>query len=263
MVKTARLAATARPWLVYADGFIAANAAALPLQRLEQLRAVALAESLPFRAGKPVLLAAHLDRLAEGCRALAWRDPDRSLIAKVCRALPAKNRMKAGSLRLRWWGGLEKPLLLGLAFAPGPLPEHGLRLMTSAVRHYGPDSLNARAKAATMLPNWLSKAETQAWADDGLRLTPDGLVAEAVWSNLVAVKRGVARTPPLHQGVLEGVTRGAFLRRLRAKGLDVREEPLTRYDLWTADQVWVTSSIRGALRVKEVDGRGIGGPGYS
>jgi len=53
------------------------------------------------------------------------------------------------------------------------------------------------------------------------------------------------------------------LRRLRAKGLDVREEPLTRYDLWTADQVWVTSSIRGALRVKEVDGRGIGGPGYS
>jgi branched-chain amino acid aminotransferase len=247
-----------RPGLVYADGFIPAAGAALPLRRLEQLRAVALAESLPFKAGKPLLLAAHLDRLAEGCRAMAWKDPDRALIARVCRALPAKNRMQNGSLRLRWWGGLDKPLLLALAFAPGPSPKAGLRLMTSAVRHYGPDSLNARAKAATMLPNWLSKAETEAWADDGLRLTPEGLVAEAVWSNLVAVKRGVARTPPLHHGVLEGVTRAAFLRRLKAQGLDVREEPLTRYDLWTADQVWVTSSIRGAVRASEVDGRVLG-----
>ncbi|HXB96448.1 MAG TPA: aminotransferase class IV, partial [bacterium] len=105
---------------------------------------------------------------------------------------------------------------------------------------------------------WMAKAETQAWADDGLRLTPDGLVAEAVWSNLVAVKRGVARTPPLHLGVLGGVTRSRFLKQLKAKGLDVREEPLTRYDLWTADQVWVTSSIRGALRVASVDGRILG-----
>jgi branched-chain amino acid aminotransferase len=203
-------------------------------------------------------LAAHLLRLAEGCRALGWTGPDLRLIAAVCRALPARNRMQRGSLRLRWWGGLDQPLLLAFALPRAPLPRPGLRLMTSAVRHYGVESLNARAKVAQMLPNWLAKAETQAWADDGLRLTPEGLVAETVWSNLVAVKRGVARTAPLSIGVLEGVTRAHFLSKLRAQGLDVREEPLTRYDLWTADQVWVTSSIRGSLRVAEVDGRKIG-----
>jgi branched-chain amino acid aminotransferase len=89
-------------------------------------------------------------------------------------------------------------------------------------------------------------------------LTQDGYVAEGVWSNLVAVKRRVARTPPLHQGLLEGVTRAKLLERLAAKGVEVREEPLTRYDLWTADEVWMTSSLRGALRVTEVDGRVVG-----
>lgn len=245
-------------WMVYAGGFTSADGAALPLAALDHLRAVALAESLPIQAGKPVLLPAHLARLAEGCRAMAWPDPDARLIQKVCKALPGMNRMAQGSLRLRWWGGLADPLLLVLPIPAAAPSRQPLRLMTSAVRHYGPDSLNARAKVATMLPNWLAKAETQSWAEDGLRLTPEGLVAEAVWSNVVAVKRGVARTPPLHQGVLEGVTRAAFLKRLRAKGLEVREEPLTRYDLWTADQVWVTSSIRGALRVAGVDGRRIG-----
>ena len=247
-----------KPAWVYAGAWMGAESAALPLERVGSLTQPSLAESLPFTAGRPVFLAAHLARLAEGCRALAWPGPDLRLIARICRALPARNQMRRGSLRLRWWGGQAEPLLLAFCLPPGPLPKAGLRLMTSAVRHYGPESLNARAKAAAMLPNWMAKAETQAWADDGLRLTPDGLVAEAVWSNLVAVKRGVARTPPLHLGVLGGVTRSRFLKQLKAKGLDVREEPLTRYDLWTADQVWVTSSIRGALRVASVDGRILG-----
>jgi branched-chain amino acid aminotransferase len=258
MVSPGRRGGAAVPAVVYAGGFVPAKGAALPLRRLGAWPTLALAESLPFRAGRPVLLSEHLSRLAEGCRALAWPDPDRAAIARVCRAMPARNHLRQGSLRLRWWGGLAEPLLLVLAFPAAPLPKDGLRLMTSAVRHYGPDSLNARAKVAAMLPNWLAKAETEAWAEDGLRLTPEGLVAEPVWSNIVAVKRGVARTPPLHQGVLEGVTRANFLRRLRSKGLDVREEPISRYDLWTAEQVWITSSVRGALSVAEVDGRKIG-----
>jgi branched-chain amino acid aminotransferase len=130
--------------------------------------------------------------------------------------------------------------------------------MTSAVRHYGPDSLTARSKAAQMLPNWLASAETRAWAEDGLRLTPDGFVAEGVWSNIVAVKGRTARTPPLHQGLLEGVTRARLLQRFRRQGLRVLEEPMTRYDLWTADAVWLTSSLRGAVKVASVDGRMIG-----
>jgi branched-subunit amino acid aminotransferase/4-amino-4-deoxychorismate lyase len=245
--------------MLWADGaWVAADSAGLLLERLDQLRALALAESLQLSKGKVLHLTEHLDRLAEGCRALGWPEPDRGLLTRVARAMPGHSGARECGLRLRWWGGLGRPLLLCQAVPAPALPARGIVLMTSAVRHYGPDSLNGRAKVAHMLPNWLARAETQAWAEDGLRLTPGGLVAEGVWTNLVALKRGVARTPPLSEGVLEGVTRALLLKQLRARGLQVREEPLTRYDLWTADKVWVTSSLRGRLPVLSVDGRVLG-----
>jgi branched-chain amino acid aminotransferase len=228
--------------------------AALRLARVDGLAQPALAESLPVKAGKPVYLKEHLARLAEGCRALLWSVPDLKELGRLCHEAVHRNKLRDGGLRVRYWP--VQPALLVIqaiparAHAPG-----GIRLMTSVVRHYGPDALGARSKAAQMLPNWLASAETRAWAEDGLRLTQDGYVAEGVWTNIVAVKKGVARTPPLHQGLLEGVTRAKLLERMQAKGLDVREEPLSRYDLWTADEVWMTSSLRGALRVTEIDGR--------
>ena len=250
-------AAAGRGPQVFLDGYRAAEGAAAPLDRLKGLAEPAVAENLPVKAGRPQHLQAHLARLAEGVHALAWAAPDLGPIAAVCRSLPRRNRLMQGSLRLRYWGGLAEPLLLAQTFQARPAPA-AVRLMTSSVRHYGPESLNARAKVAQMLPNLLAKAEVQAWAEDGLRLTPDGLVAEGVWSNVVALKRGVVRTPPLHAGVLEGVTRGQLLAALRRKGYDVREEPMQRYDLWTADAVWVCSSLAGAVRVSEVDGRVVG-----
>jgi branched-chain amino acid aminotransferase len=221
-----------------------------------------LAESLPFRAAKPLHLRQHLLRLSEGCRAMGWPAPDLKAIQAACLKGLKASRLKEGSLRLRYWGGWEgeEPLFLAQALPLKPLPvawKAGLRLMTSAVRHYGSASLQGRLKANAMLPNWLASAEVQSWAEDGLRLTPEGLVAEGVWSNIVARKGQVVRTPPLHVGVLEGVTRAQLLGRFGRK-YQVKESPLTRYDLWTADEVWVCSSLRGALKVREVDGRTIG-----
>jgi branched-chain amino acid aminotransferase len=222
----------------------------------------ALAESLPFRAAKPVYLQLHLRRLAEGCRAMAWPDPDLKAIGRACAREIKTSGRSSGSLRLRYWPASdpEESLLLVQALAARPLPsawKKGLSLMTTAVRHYGAASLQGRLKANAMLPNWLAQAEIQAWAEDGLRLTPEGLVAEGVWSNIVARKGKIVRTPPLHQGVLEGVTRAQVLARF-GRRFEVREESLTRYDLWTADEVWVCSSLRGPLRVRQVDGRWIG-----
>lgn len=232
--------------------------AVMRLARLDGLLAPSLAESLPIRNGRPLHLRPHLARLAEGCLALGWRGPDQARLARLCREAARRNGLKTAGLRARYWGGLDSPAILLQVLAARPMPKGGIRLMTSAVRHYGPDALGARAKAAQMLPNWLAIAETRAWAEDGLRLTPDGFVAEGVWSNVVAVKGMLARTPPLHQGLLEGVTRARLLARLRRRGLTVRQEPLTRYDLWTADAVWMTSSLRGPVRVASVDGREIG-----
>lgn len=245
---------------VWVDGaWTPSTKAGVALHRVGGLASPSLAESLCVAQGRPLFLAAHLVRLAEGCRALAWPDPDRKALAAVALQAPIRNRIRKGGLRLRWWGGLVKPLLLAhtVPAAPAP-PPGGLRLMTSVVRHYGADSLNGRAKVGHMLPNWLVLSEIEAFAEDGLRLTPEGLVAEGVWSNVFALKRGLVRTPPLSMGILEGVTRARFMEQLRRKGRTVREEPLTRYDLWTAERVWLTSSLRGLIEVRSVDGRELG-----
>jgi branched-chain amino acid aminotransferase len=249
---------TPLPQWLHVDGrWLLGGRAALRLARVDALSQPALAESLPVKAGKPVYLREHLVRLAEGCHALRWPQPDLKALAKLCHEAIHRNGVGEGGLRVRYWP--VQPSLFVIQAMPARAQKNApIRLMTSAVRHYGPDALGARSKAAQMLPNWLASAETRAWAEDGLRLTQDGYVAEGVWTNIVAVKRRVARTPPLHQGLLEGVTRAKLLERMAAKGHAVREEPLTRYDLWAADEVWITSSLRGALRVSEVDGRAIG-----
>lgn len=250
--------AEAVPWIHLDGRFVRADKAVVSLLRLDRLLAPSLAENMPVRAGKPRFLVEHLKRLTEGVRALGWPVFSVRRLAASCRRLARRNRVHAAALRLRYWGSLPKPLFLAHTLPARPLFSEGIRLLTSCVRHYGPDALMARTKAAQMLPNWLARAETQAWAEDGLRLTPEGLVAEGVWTNIVVLKRGVVRTPPLQAGLLEGVTRARALAQLQRRGYQVRQEPLTRYDLWTADKVWVTSSLWGVLAVRAVDGRLVG-----
>ncbi|HTB22024.1 MAG TPA: aminotransferase class IV [bacterium] len=248
-----------KPDSVWVDGrWVPLSHATLGLERWQPWSSLSLAESVAVERGVPLHLGLHLERLATACRAMGWPDPDRRVLSAVARQLPVRNRLRRGGLRLRWWGGRSRPLFLAFGLQAAAPAAGGLRLMTSAVRHYGADSLNGRAKLGQMLPNWLARAEIEAYAEDGLRLTPEGLVAEAVWSNIFALKRGVVRTPPLGSGILDGVARTRFIAKLRRGPWEVREEPLTRYDLWTADRVWLSSSLRGILEVVSVDGRTLG-----
>lgn len=246
---------------VYLDGKILGPSSALI--RLTELPEAGLAEAMKVVSGKVPLLKGHLERLAEGASALGMGQPSLKLVKEAVLKVIKANGLQEGSVRLRWF---PRPAhLLVLAFKAGkfnPPPRHartkGLRLMTVPTRHYGPASLQGRLKANAMLPNILAQWEARAWADDGLRLTPRGLVAEGAWANLLMEKKGVLYTAPLPQGVLEGTTRKAFLEAWRKKGRSCRETPLTRYDLYTADKVWVCSAIRGPLKVGEIDGRIIG-----
>jgi branched-chain amino acid aminotransferase len=215
----------------------------------------ALAENMRVIKGRVLHLRQHGKRLAEGAAVLLLPRPDLVEFERACRRLLRLNRLRQGNLRVRYFCD---GVFLIHPYAVRPLPDEPLRLMTSSVRHYGPSSLQARLKSNSMLPNWLAAAETRAWAEDGLRLTQEGFVVEGVWTNLVIEKKGRLLTPPLHQGVLEGTTRARLIRAWKAKGAKVKEIPLTRYDLYTADKVWICSSSRGALRVQSVDGRQIG-----
>lgn len=238
---------------VYWKGkYVQARKAAVPVSEGPYFEGSALAEVMPVSSGKIGGLAGHAGRLLEGCRAMLMPAFDAEAFMAACRRVVSLNRLRRGSLRCRYF---RDGALLIHPLPPSPKPAGPVRLITTSVRHYGAASTQGRVKSNSMLANWLAKAESQAWAEDGLRLTPEGYVAEGVWSNIVIERKGVLLTPPLHQGILEGVTRAGVIRRWKARGKPVKETPLIRHDLYTADRIWICSSLRGAVAVAEVDGR--------
>ena len=144
-------------------------------------------------------------------------------------------------------------------FAP-EVYEQGLRVVTAATPMPHRESLSPRVKSLNYLVHILARIEAiQAGADEALMLDSTGFVAEGSVQNLFVVKGGVVRTPPAYAGILKGVTRGVVLELARAAGHDAREEPLNRYDVYTADEAFFTGTASEIIAIRELDGRAIGG----
>src|SRR3989441_13314386 len=89
-------------------------------------------------------------------------------------------------------------------------------------------------------------------------LDPQGYVAEASGMNLFAVTNGTLKTPPAYAGILRGVTRDAVIELAREATYAVEELPLNRYDLYTADEMFLTGTAAEIVAVTKLDGRSIG-----
>ena len=89
-------------------------------------------------------------------------------------------------------------------------------------------------------------------------LNHKGEVAECTGDNIFIVKRGVLKTPPPDAGILEGVTRGAVLELARAAKIPVQENALTRHDVYTADECFLTGTAAEVVPVVKCDGRALG-----
>jgi branched-chain amino acid aminotransferase len=139
--------------------------------------------------------------------------------------------------------------------------ENGARLITSSWRRPDPNALPAQAKATGQYINsGLAKVEgVRAGADDAIMLSPDGLVAEGTGENLFIVQDGVLITPPESSGALMGITRSSVMTIARDLGYDITEREMTRSDVYTADEVFLTGTAAEVTPVREVDDRPIGG----
>jgi branched-chain amino acid aminotransferase len=93
--------------------------------------------------------------------------------------------------------------------------------------------------------------------DEAILLDPSGLVAEASGENLFVVRDGVVRTPPLPT-ILEGITRATVMELARDTGIPVSETPLTRDELYIADEVFLTGTAAEVTPIREIDQRRIG-----
>lgn len=94
--------------------------------------------------------------------------------------------------------------------------------------------------------------------DEALMLDPQGNVAEGTGENIFVAKHGIVRTPPLAGSILAGITRDTAITLLREQGVDVREEHISRDQLYTADEVFLTGTAAEITPVRDIDHRKIG-----
>lgn len=136
---------------------------------------------------------------------------------------------------------------------------HGLRAITAMTRKVRPDALSPQAKTLNYLNNIQARIEAnRAGVDEAIMLTSEGYVCECTADNLFVVRSGEVWTPPAHLGILQGVTREAVMSLAREHGLPMLERVFTLYDVYTADECFLTGTGAEVGPVVEVDGRRIG-----
>ena len=231
-------------------------------------------EGIRAYAGRIFRLDAHLDRLygsAKGiCLEIRLSKPD---MAAMVAAAFAKSAMRDAYLRLvvtRGVGDLgldprkcPKPSIICIVDTirlwPQECYERGLVCLTAATPISHKESLSPRIKSLNYLAHILAKIEgIAANVDEVVMLDSAGFVAEASGMNLFAVSDHTLRTPPPYSGILRGVTRDAVIELARDAGYAVEELPLNRYDLYTADEVFLTGTAAEVVGVSRLDGRSIG-----
>jgi branched-chain amino acid aminotransferase len=125
-------------------------------------------------------------------------------------------------------------------------------------------ALNPAIKSLNYLNNILAKIEANnAGCEEAIMLNAEGFVAECTGDNIFIVKERRLLTPPLSAGALYGITRGVVMDLAAQSGLTVGEPDLTRYDLFNADECFLTGTGAELVPVVKIDGRvvGTGKPG--
>jgi len=120
-------------------------------------------------------------------------------------------------------------------------------------------ALNPAIKSLNYLNNVLAKIEANnAGVEEAVMLNAEGFVAECTGDNLFIVKNGELQTPPLSAGALYGITRRVVMELAEEEGCRVSEPNLTRYDLFNADECFLTGTGAELVPVVKIDGRVIG-----
>jgi branched-chain amino acid aminotransferase len=142
---------------------------------------------------------------------------------------------------------------------PADRYEKGLTAISAATPVHHRESLSPRIKSLNYLSHILAKVEgIAAGVDEVVMLDSGGFVAEASGMNLFVVTNGGIKTPPAYSGILRGVTRDAVLELAREATYAAEEVPLNRYDLYTADEVFLTGTAAEVIGVSMLDARRIG-----
>jgi len=224
--------------------------------------------------GKIFTLDEHLDRIYDSATAISLKIP----ITKAEMAEAIKQTMKANNLtdsyiRLVVTRGVGKlgldpnkcatPQIIIIAdtieLYSKALYEKGLDIVTVTTIRNHFSALDPKIKSLNYLNNILAKIESiQSGAGEALMLNKDGYVAECAGDNIFIFKDNTLLTPPSSAGILVGITRNVVMKLAAEMGVQVREELMTRYDLYIAEECFLTGTAAEIIPVVKIDGRTIG-----
>lgn len=236
-------------------------------------------EGIRIYNGRVFKLKEHIDRLFYSAKAILLTLPlPHAEFMRATVETVRENGLRDGYIRLvvtRGVGTLglnpnrcKSPSVIIIAGKIQVYPEEmyakGMEIVTVATTRNLHSAVNPAIKSLNYLNNILAKIEANnAGCEEAIMLNSEGYVAECTADNLFIVKERQLLTPPLSAGALYGITRGVCMELGRAAGLSVSEPNLTRYDLFNADECFLTGTGAELIPVVKIDGRviGTGAPG--
>lgn len=231
-------------------------------------------EGIRSYGAKVFRLEAHLDRLWHSAKAILLEIPcTKPQLAEAIEKTLEANGIKDGYIRAIVTRGIGtlgidpnkcgKPRVIVIADSIELYPredyEKGLEIVTVSTIRNHPAALSPRIKSLNYLNNILAKIEgQQAGCKEAVMLNHKGEVAECTGDNIFLVRDGRLLTPPIDAGILEGITREAVIELAREADMRVDEIPLTRHDIYVADECFLTGTAAEVIPVVKVDSRPIG-----
>ncbi len=224
--------------------------------------------------GRVFKLKEHIDRLFYSAKALLLDIPmTHAAIMKAVVDTCRRNKLRDGYIRLvvtRGVGTLglnpnrcKRPSVIVIAdkiqLYPPEMYEKGMAIVTVPTTRNHHNAVNPAIKSLNYLNNILAKIEANiAGVEEAIMLNTNGYVAECTGDNVFILKGGQMYTPPLSAGALYGITRGVVMDLAREASIPVSEPDLTRYDLFNADECFLTGTGAELIPVTKIDGRVIG-----
>ncbi len=231
-------------------------------------------EGIRVYNGKIFRLDQHLDRLSASAKAIMLNiSMTKKELVEVCCETCRLNGVRDGYIRLvvtRGVGNLgldpfkcRKPTVFVIAdkieLYPGKVYRNGIELITAATQRVHPAAISPSIKSLNYLNNILAKIEAiHAGTIEAIMLNHSGYVAECTGDNLFIVRGGRLETPPVSDGALVGITRAVVFELASKLKLAAGETHLTRYDLMTADECFLTGTAAEIVPVSKIDCRPVG-----
>jgi branched-chain amino acid aminotransferase len=220
-------------------------------------------------------LTEHLSRLFESAKIYLMKMPyTPSEVAEAVKATVNANRLGECYIRpLAYYGygemglnPLPNKVSLGIAswrwdsYLGEKAEKEGVKCQVSSWRRVDSSTMPPQAKSTANYANAsLAKIEAlKAGYDESIMLNTQGMGSEASAENVFRVKDGIVSTPPASAGVLRGITRDTIIRVVPEMGMEFRRTDISREELYTSDELFLTGTAAGVTPVREVDGRKIG-----